>query len=370
MPSQSRAAKVVGARARTWVRQGSGRVRRAFVPVLIAAVACGLSHLVAHYVFGHPYPFFAPVAAWACLGFTSERSVRRVAETGLGLTFGIWAGEYFGLLFGHGALQITIAVFLAVMIARFLGSGGALANHSGTQTAVLVGMPAGLMSPLLGGGFGRWTDAVIGTLVSIAVAFVIPSDPRRAIRNSARAGCRVLAETLRLTAVGLRTGQPNDQQIAMNRGRSSEAIFDEWRQTATESLNTATITATARKHRGELARSEAVRVLIDRAMRSIRVIARRAPYTPSSEGTDLVADLLGRLAIAVESMGTDLSTGRSPESTLAMIREIGADAVPGAIGEQDFHAQALILVLRSAIVDLAEACGASEAEARDLLAPL
>lgn len=345
-------------------------MRRAFVPVLIAAIACSLAHLAAHHLLGHPFPFFAPVAAWACLGFTAERSVRRVAETGLGLSFGIWAGEYFGIFFGHGPAQIGIAIFLAVMVARFVGSGATLASHTGTQTAVLVGMPAGLMSPALGGGFGRWTDALVGTAVSMVIAFIIPSDPRRAVRASARAACRELAETLRLTAVGLRTGEDHDLNIAMNRGRASEGVLNEWDQTCRESFNTATITATARKHRSELSLNDSTRVLIDRAMRSIRVITRRAQYTPQSEGSEHVASLLERISDAVEAMGDDLGIGREPKSALGMLHEIGADTAPGSIGERDFHAQALILVLRSAIVDLAEAAGANEQEARDLLAPL
>lgn len=370
MKSVAKPSGVLISRVKTWSSQGMGRVRRAFFPVLIAAIACGLAHLAARYVLGHPFPFFAPVAAWACLGFTSERSVRRVAETGAGLSFGILAGEYFGVYFGHGPIQIGTAIFLAVLIARFVGSGATLASHTGTQTAVLVGLPAGLMSPALGGGFGRWTDALIGTAVSIIVAFIIPSDPRRAVRESAWAACRELGATLRLIAVGLRSGTSADQDIAMNRGRSSEGVLNEWRQASQEGFNTATITASARKYRAELSHNESIRVLIDRAMRSIRVIARRAPYTPQSEGTEQVALLLDRLALATDELSDAVSRGREPLTALETLRAIGADAVPGAIGEMDFHAQSLILVLRSAIVDLAEACGASEAEARDILAPL
>ncbi|WP_435299271.1 FUSC family protein [Timonella sp. A28] len=368
MPSTTR--ELTRATFETWLRQGVGRVRRALWPVTIAALACVLAHWVAHIVFGHPYPFFAPVAAWACLGFTHERSVRRVAETGLGLSFGIWAGEYFGMTFGHGPLQIGVAVFLSVLIARFVGSGAPLATHTGTQTAVLVGLPAGLMSPVLGGGFGRWSDALVGALVAVLVALIMPSDSRRAARASARAACRELTETLRLTAHGLRTGSESDQDIAMSRGRASESVLEEWRVTSSESLTTAQIAATARRHRAELAQIEHVRVLVDRAMRSVRVIARRASWTPQSEGTQQVADLLERLADAVTELGTALSLGTEPKVALRLIREIGADAVPGALGERSWHAQALILVLRSAIVDLAEASGATEREARDLLPPL
>lgn len=345
-------------------------MRRAFGPTLIAAIACGLAHLVANKVFGHQYPYFAPVAAWACLGFTAERSVRRVAETGVGLSFGIFAGEYFGVFFGHGSIQIAVAIFLAVMIARFVGSGATLASHTGTQTAVLIGLPAGLLSPALGGSFGRWSDAVIGSVVAVLVALLVPSDPHRRARATARAACRELAETLKLTARGLRTGSAADQDVAMSRGRASEGILEDWRITSQESLNTARIAASARRHRGEITRIENVRVLVDRAMRSVRVIARRASSTPHSEGSEQVAQLMDRMAEAVVELGTSLALGKEPKVALKMLREIGADAAPGALGETNWHAQSLILILRSAIVDLAEASGATESEARELLAPL
>jgi len=363
-------AAVTRARAATWLRQGAGRVRRAAGPTFVAAVACGLSHLAAMYIVGHPYPFFAPVAAWACLGFTAERSVRRAAETGLGLSFGIFAGEYFGLWFGHGPIQIGTAIFLAVMIARFVGSGATLASHSGTQTAVLVGMPAGLMSPALGGSFGRWSDAVVGSVVAVLVALLVPSDPRRHARASAQAACRELAHSLTLTAAGLRSGSATDQELAMSRARGSQLILDEWRTTSIESLNTARVVASARRFRSELAHIENARVLVDRAMRSVRVVARRVSYTPQSQATEQVAHLMDRMSEAVTELGTALAVGREPKVALRLLEDLGKTADPGALGETNWHAQSLILVLRSAIVDLAEASGASPQVARDMLPPL
>ncbi|MEK8227520.1 hypothetical protein NKG05_17565 [Oerskovia sp. M15] len=73
---------------RARLRQGSSRVRVAFWPIIQASVAAGIAYGIAHFVFGHPYPFFAPSlcgCAWAsastgrCGGWASSRSASRWA---------------------------------------------------------------------------------------------------------------------------------------------------------------------------------------------------------------------------------------------------------------------------------------------------
>ena len=81
-------------------RQGLSRMRRAFLPLLVTAVASGFAFWLSQLVLGHEYPFFAPVAVFACLGFTHGRSVRRVAEIGVGVTLGVALGETFALVAG------------------------------------------------------------------------------------------------------------------------------------------------------------------------------------------------------------------------------------------------------------------------------
>jgi len=50
------------------------------VPIVRAALAAGLSWLVAGHIVSHRAPFFAPVAAVACLGMTLGQRLRRAID--------------------------------------------------------------------------------------------------------------------------------------------------------------------------------------------------------------------------------------------------------------------------------------------------
>ncbi len=352
------------------MRRGWARVSRAAWPTATTAIACGLSYWVGQHIVGHPYPFFAPVAAWASLGYTSDRSVRKVAETGIGVSIGVWLGDLFGHTFGSGPWQVAVIVFIAVLVARFVGSGAPLATHAGTQAVVLVGLPIGVLSPALGGGFGRWSDALIGAAVATLIAAIIPNNPTRRTRSAAHHATRELAETLTLISTALASGNENDHDTAMTRARSTQASLDDWSSVCTAALNATKINASARTYRRHIVELDKQRVLIDRAIRSTRVIARRAKATTPSEGSEQVADLLLQTAHATRALADAMALGKDPAVAREYLRDAAHLAAPGLLGEKEWQAQALILVLRSAIVDLLEAAGASEQEARDALAAI
>ena len=90
--------------SRSRVRQGWARVRAAWFPILQASLAAAIAFAIARYAVGHPYPFFAPVSAWVALGFTADRSVRRVAELAVGVAIGVALGDLLVHLIGNGAV--------------------------------------------------------------------------------------------------------------------------------------------------------------------------------------------------------------------------------------------------------------------------
>lgn len=352
------------------VRQGNARMRRAVVPLMITAVAAGLAYWASQMLLGHHYPFFSPVAVWACLGFTHDRSVRRVIEMGLGVTLGVALGEAFSLWVGAGPLQITAIVFCAVMFARFLDSGTLFSSQAAVQGIVMVGLPAAALSTSATGGMSRWTDALMGVAVAIIVAALTPIDPRRNLRATARAATVQLARTLELIAVALRSGNAADGAFAVSRGRASQGVIEDFQSEAHAAIETAQIAASARKYRPELASLNRTMVLVDRAIRSVRVVARRSSTTPVTARSAYVADLLDELAVASLELGSAIALGQDPKLARTLLTEIAQKVSPGPVGQEYWHAQALILVLRSAVVDLAEAAGMSEEEARDCLVEL
>ena len=348
------------------VRQGLSRVHAAWFPILQASLAAAIAFGVAKFVFGHPYPFFAPVSAWVALGYTADRSVRRVAELAVGVAIGVALGDLLVHLIGNGVWQVAVVLFLAATIARFIDRGPMLTTQAGVQALVIVGLP---VVSSTGGPLGRWIDAAIGGAVALAVALLTPRDPRRAPRGLARNACDELAGVLRLFARGLRTGSADDVEDALVRGRASQPALDDWLETARTAGELARVSPTIRHHRAELVGLERDAVLVDRAMRNARVLVRRglAAVTAGTHDLSAIADQVEVVARGAEELSAALAAGRDPQRARTQLLGVAAMTDPFALGAQDWHVQSLVLLLRSLVVDLLEAAGTGPQEARDAL---
>ena len=152
--------------ARVRVRQGLDRVRAAWFPILQASVAAGIAFGIGRYGLGHEYPFFAPICAWIALGFSADRSLRRVAEIAVGVAIGVGLGDALVHVIGTGLWQVAVVLFVAAILARLVDRGALLTTQAGVQAMVIVGLPTLAAG---GGALGRWTDALVGG----SVAFVM-----------------------------------------------------------------------------------------------------------------------------------------------------------------------------------------------------
>ena len=106
---------------------------------------------MARYVVGHPQPFFAPVAAMVCLGFSFGQRLRRVAEVMVGVAVGVGVGDLFVRIFGTGVPQIVFVVALAMSVAVLLGAGTLMSTQAGVQAAIVT-----TLLPNPSAGFSRW----------------------------------------------------------------------------------------------------------------------------------------------------------------------------------------------------------------------
>jgi uncharacterized membrane protein YgaE (UPF0421/DUF939 family) len=366
-PSRRRDARVVVA-AR--VRQGWGRARDAFLPVVQAAVAGAIAYVISHELVGHPYPFFAPVTAWVVLGFSFDRSLRRVGELAIGVALGVGLGDGFGHVFGSGAWQIAVVLVLAVMIARFVDRGPMLTSQAAVQSIVLVGLPAGAIG---GGPFGRWLDAVIGVSIAFVVAVLTPYDPRRHQRVLARRAVDELAGVLHLLARGLRGSHADDVTDALLRARATQPALDGWTDSSANVQELTRLSPAAYRHRDELARLSDAAVLVDRAVRNARVLARRCLTAVEADPPHDTAALGARLedlAHSCDELSAALSSGRSTARAAAIAREVAGGLDPYAVAPDDWQAQSLVLLARSLTVDVQEAAGVPEGDARAALPEL
>jgi uncharacterized membrane protein YgaE (UPF0421/DUF939 family) len=351
-------------------RQGMSRVRTGFWPIAQASAAAGIAYAVAHYGLGHDQPFFAAVAAWVCLGFSFDRELRRVAEVAIGVAVGVWMGDVVVHLIGSGWWQLTVVLLVSALLGRFIDRGPLLVTQAGVQAIVVVGLPAAVASE---GAIGRWTDALVGGLVALAITLLTPDDPRRRLRALASEATIELAETLESVARGLRDHDVDELGAALVRGRASEPALADWGQSARKSAEVARVSVN-RGHRDDILRLVDQAVLLDRAMRSVRLLARRAPTVVGPDGSwpdaEPLATLVERCADGVRLLAGELATGSVGGSARDRLLQVTAEADPHRIGSGDLRIASLVVLLRSPLVDLLEAAGVEPHAARQALPEL
>lgn len=350
------------------LRQGRSRVRSSALPVLIAALAGIVAYLIGEHVLGHEYPFFAPIGVWMCLGFTADRQVRRVAELAVGVAVGTGFGSLAVHTLGTGAWQIALVLFIAVLLSRFLDAGVLLATQAGTQAIVIVGMPT-----LGGGPMGRWTDAMVGGAVALVVAALLPGDLRKRPRALGGEAVSEMAELLGVLARGLRERSADEVENALVRGRAGQPVLERWAAAATSAQEAARVSAGARKYRAELVESSKQAVLMDRAMRTIRVVARRAvPMCEHGHEHDFspLVDLVSETALGVQELAVAIAQGSATGDARVRMLAAARLADPGQLGQGDWQVQSLMMLMRSPIVDILEVAGCTPEEAREVLPEL
>ena len=350
-------------RVRARARRGGGRVRSESRAIGTAALAAGAAYAIAFYALGHPYPIFAPIAAFVSLGFGIDRRPRKVAELALGVSVGVGFGELFAYLFGSGPIQIAVVLALAVSIARLIDGATMFGMQAGVQSVVVVALP----TIVGGGGFGRWTEALVGGAMALLVAILLPLDVRRRAQRLAESGMTEIALTLEDVARGIRTGEEHLVDDALTRARGSQGVIDEWADLVDTALDATRLTPSRLRHEDFLRRMHRSSTLADRAMRNTRVITRRAGVVAHDvEQQRAVADLLDRIARSVR----DISFALSSNSKLIGLRPYLLE-VAGHLDPRQFSgwpAQTLVVLIRSLVVDLLEMTGLTGTQAREALA--
>ena len=143
------------------------RWRSTAVPIVQAALAAGLSWLVAVHVVDHRAPFFAPVAAVVCLGMTLGQRLRRTIELIVGVGLGVGVGDLLISAIGTGPWQIAVVVALATSVTVLL-DGRAVINVQAAVSAILV---VTLYGPADTSGIDRLFD-LIGAAVGLVIVAV------------------------------------------------------------------------------------------------------------------------------------------------------------------------------------------------------
>lgn len=355
----------VRARGAASLSQRLDRLRKKSWAVGQCAVAAGVAWLVGVHVFGHPRPFFAPIAAVVSLGTTYGQRLRRVAEVTVGVAMGVFLGDLLTHVIGSGWWQITVIVVLGMTTALLLDAGNIFVNQSAVQ-----GIVVSTLLPDPGQAFLRWSDALIGGGVAIIAASVVPRAPLRKPREQAAGVVAEIVHLLRNAADSLDDGDVDRSLAVLREARRTDSLITELREASNEGLSVLASSPFRRRHRGVVRQMADLVEPLDFALRNTRVLVRRVAVAcyrrepvPQSyarfvrdlaDAAEQMADQLGR-----EEMATDVR-----DQLVLLARESSS-----LERTSELSAEAILAQLRSLIADLLAVSGMDPLAATDELPP-
>lgn len=355
----SERAAILGRSSIRLTRRGALRSGRRLRQRIFFIAQCSLgaatAYSVAHFLFHIRSPLFAPVAAIVALGMTYGQRMRRAVEITVGVALGAFIGESFVYLFGIGPVQVFLIVAFGMTAATLLGAGTLMANQAGIQ-----GMIVALLAAGSHGAFGRWFEALVGAVVALAFASVVPTSSLLRPRSQASKILDDIGDLLHDTSKALTDGDLQAGEETLTAARASETELSALRGYSEDSLEVMRVSPFHRRHRPAVERVARLMEPMDRAIRNLRVLIRRA--TVALQNDEQVPEryilAIDRLADAVDHISDALSAGRlSPdlEPELLQIGRMTREPDPDA----SLSAEVIRAQLRSIVVDLLQVLGLS-----------
>ncbi|MGC9668876.1 FUSC family protein [Planosporangium sp. 12N6] len=343
------------------IRDRLARVRDNLILIVQAGVAAGTAWFVAHDLVGHPYPFFAPVAAVIPLGAALGNRIRRVVELVLGVAVGVLVGDVLIYLIGTGPLQLGAVVALAVALALFVRGSAVLVIQS-ASSAVLV---ATVQPPTTGLAYPRFVDALVGGAVGLLVtALLLPPNPVTVLHRAADPLLGAIADGFDAVAAALDARDLSAAEEALERLRGTNIELTAYADAVTASREAVRLSPLWRRYRGRLARYGESAADLDRVTRNARVLARRA-VTLLRDDEPVPTELLSAieaLGTATRKLGWALERGEEPVGTRELVRCAvrHASQAHQALG---FSGQMTVGQIRFVATDLLRASGLERVEA-------
>lgn len=353
------------ARSRTSLRTRIGRLRSKAFVIAQCAVAAGIAWFLAADVFGHTTPFFAPIAAVVSLGTSYGQRLRRVAEVTVGVAVGVLLADLIVLWIGAGWWQLTLIVALAMVTALLLDGGPLFVTQAAVQSIVVATL---VVDP--GAAFLRWTDALIGGVVALVAATLVPAAPLRRPREQAAVVVRKIAALLRACARVMEEGELEEALELLADARATDVLIRELQDAADEGLAVVASSPFRVRHRHGLRRMAELVDPLDRALRSTRVLVRNTALCayykrPLPQAYPLLAR---DLADATEQVAVELEANRLAEAAQADLIAV-AKGTGDAERSEVLSVEVVLAQLRSVIADLLMLTGMSQLESTDALPP-
>jgi uncharacterized membrane protein YgaE (UPF0421/DUF939 family) len=352
-------------RGRTSARARVARVRSKGFHIAQCAIAAGVAWLIAADVLGHQTPFFAPVAAVVCLGTSYGQRLRRVAEVTLGVAVGVFLADLLAIWLGSGWWQLILVVALSMTVALLLDGGQLLVIQAMVQSIII-----SALAPAPGEALVRVSDAVIGGLVALVAATVVPAAPLRRPREQAAVVVRKISALLRAAASVMVDGEPDRALALLADARATDGLIRELQMAADEGMAVVTSSPFRVRHRSDIRRMADLVEPLDRALRSTRVLVRQtavAAYRrrPVPKSYSLLAM---DLAEATDMVAAELEADRLAVGARDALLAVGEAS--GLVGRaEEMNAEVVLIQLRSVVVDLLLLTGMTQLESTEALPP-
>ena len=340
-------------RAMRSMRARLGRIRDKGWQIGQAAVAASVAWVVALDLLHHDQPILAPMVAVVCLGMSYGQRLHRVAVVTLGVALGVLVADVFVSFAGYGAWQICAVVAASMAIALFVEAGGMLVTEAAIQSIFVV-----TLAPPPGQLFSRWLDAVVGGVVALLAAAIVPAAPLRRPRVQAARVSQAVAVLLRQAGVAARDNDVARAAQVLGRARATEGLIRELEAAADEGMDVIASSPFVRRRSGQVRRVADLIDPLDRSLRSTRVLVRRV-VVATSAGEQVPPSYLKAiddLADAAEIVSHVLTDNAAPEAARPALLAVGA--ATGALPRTgQLSVEVVLAQIRSIVVDLLQVAG-------------
>jgi uncharacterized membrane protein YgaE (UPF0421/DUF939 family) len=278
-------------------------------PLLQGTAAATAAWVLAKYVFDHPQPFFAPIAALIALNTALGERGLNALRLLQGVVLGIVVGEVVLATLAAGYGSMALAILVATAAARALG---------GTRIVIAQAAVAAILTVAVAdaeAGVERLTDALIGAGVALVFSQLLFSpEPLALLRRSETALLARMADGLALTARAL---DEDDDEVA-------ERAIVELRDLPDELV--------------ELRRARRASVRV--ARRTLVGRSQRAPVVQENENADHL-DLLGTSCLLLARVARSLNTDERRMLARSVRDLAGAlAALAGDLGDRETRQRA------------------------------
>jgi uncharacterized membrane protein YgaE (UPF0421/DUF939 family) len=213
------------------IRFSFARVRDSFWTIGQIVLAALSSYLFARYVLGHQVPLLAVTVAISSLGFSRDTKPKQVLLTAIAMFSGVVLSETLLQTFGSGAVQLAVAILLALMIARLFTS-----NPAFTITVAIQAVLVQLMQTPVTGIYSRAIDGLIGGAIALIFVSLMPRNPIKLARQDSKALFLVFRNTLSTVATVLRSPNADLADQALTDIRKTQPLVDNWQSSLESAL--------------------------------------------------------------------------------------------------------------------------------------